>query len=328
MKKNIMIFILGLYLALLFAGTPKWITDLESAFPDKSFIRAVGEGRSEASAKKAALAELSSYFGQTIKSENQAVQISRQSDASYEEKLDLRCDLNSYSEVDLLCVHYTTAWYNKRTDSFYVCAYLDRAEFWDILKQKIESLASKLEALYKSAKLEKDLFKKSMILEEARSVYEECKLLFAKALAVYPSKFGQYEKILECFLEKLQELADLKRKVVVSVLVNGDKDGQIRAKLCELLRKYGITVCGEDKASAANSNYTLSAQVLWNDKKHNTVYSSTPQIDFTIKGSGNTGTVYSYSGSCEKVATYNVQTTEQMAISRLEELLDQLQLWR
>ena len=125
-----------------------------------------------------------------------------------------------------------------------------------------------------------------------------------------------------------QELADLKRKVVVSVLVNGDKDGQIRAKLCELLRKYGITVCGEDKASAANSNYTLSAQVLWNDKKHNTVYSSTPQIDFTIKGSGNTGTVYSYSGSCEKVATYNAQTTEQMAISRLEELLDQLQLWR
>ena len=328
MKKNIMIFILGLYSALVFAGTPKWITDLESAFPNENYIRAVGEGRSEASAKKAALAELSSYFGQTIKSENQAVQISRQSDASYEEKLDLRRDLNSYSEVDLLCVHYTTAWYNKRTDSFYVCAYLERAEFWDILKQKIESLASKLEALNKSAKLEKDLFKKSMILEEARSVFEECKQLFAIALAVYPSKFGQYEKILERFLEKLQELADLKRKVVVSVLVNGDKDGQIRAKLCELLRKNGITVCGEDKASAANSNYTLSAQVLWNDKKHNAVYSSTPQIEFTIKGLGNTGTVYSYSGSCEKVATYNAQTTEQMAVSRLEDLLDQLQLWR
>ena len=328
MKKNIMIFILGLYSALLFAGTPKWITDLESAFPDANYIRAVGEGRSEASAKKAALAELSSYFGQTIKSENQAVQISRQSDASYEEKLDLRRDLNSYSEVDLLCVHYTTAWYNKRTDSFYVCAYLDRAEFWDILKQNIESLSSKFEALNKSAKLEKDLFKKSMILEEARSVFEECKQLFAKALAVYPSKFGQYEKILERFLEKLQELADLKRKIVVSVLVNGDKDGQIRAKLCELLKKYGITVCGQDKTSAVNSNYTLSAQVLWNDKKINSLYSSTPQIEFTIKGSGNTGTVYSYSGSCEKVATYNAQTTEQMAISRLEELLDQLQLWR
>ena len=89
MKKNIMIFILGLYSALVFAGTPKWIIDFESAFPDENYIRAVGEGRSEASAKKAALAELSSYFGQTIKSENQAVQISRQSDASYEEKLDL-----------------------------------------------------------------------------------------------------------------------------------------------------------------------------------------------------------------------------------------------
>lgn len=324
MKKNIMIFILGLYSALVFAGTPKWITDLESAFPDKSFIRAVGEGRSEVSAKKAALAELSSYFGQTIKSENQAVQITKQSDVSYEEKLDLRRDLNTYSEVDLLCVHYTTAWYNKRTDRFYVCAYLERVEFWDILEQNIESLSSKFEALNKSAKLEKDLFKKSMILEEARSVYEECKLLFAKALAVYPSKFGQYEKI----LEKLQELADLKGKVVVSVLVNGDKNGQIRAKLCELLRKDGITVCGQDKTSAVNSNYTLSAQVLWNDKALNSIYSSTPQIEFTIKGPGNAGTVYSYSGICEKVATYNVQTTEQMAVSRLEELLDQLQLWR
>ena len=58
-----------MYSALCFASSPKWLTDLEKAFPAVDYIRAVGEGNSESSAKKSALSELSSYFNQTISSQ-------------------------------------------------------------------------------------------------------------------------------------------------------------------------------------------------------------------------------------------------------------------
>ena len=47
MKKQIInILILLMYSALCFASSPKWLTDLEKAFPTEDYVRAIGEGNS------------------------------------------------------------------------------------------------------------------------------------------------------------------------------------------------------------------------------------------------------------------------------------------
>ena len=323
MKRNVLIFILGLYSALVFAGVPKWITDVEKIFPSEDFIRAGGEGESECAARKAALTELSSYFGQTIKTEISAVQNTRQSNDVYKEKSDFVQNLNTSSKVDLFCVHYTQAWFNKKTGKYYVCAYIERDEMWQILEQKMDVLSAEFDSVMQNSKSEKESFKKLLILEKTESIFEEYEKLYQMSLAVYPKKCGQYEKVLESSMKILQELLILKNQISVSVKVYGDKQNKIRTKICEVLGKNGITTC---EASDSKSNYALIASVIWNDSQLNSVYSSKPQLKLTINGPQ--GTVFSYSGICEKVASYNLQTTENLAFLRLEELLDDIQLWR
>ena len=323
MKKNIVFFILGLYSALVFAGEPKWITDVEKVFPSEDFIRAGGEGVTESAAKKAALAELSSYFGQTIKTEISAVQNNRHSNYVYKEKSDFVQNLKTSSEVDLFCVHYTQAWFNKKTGKYYVCAYIERDEMWQILVQKMDVISAEFDSVIQNSKSEKEPFKKLLILEEAKSIYENYEQLYQMSLAGYPKKCGQYEAFLGSSLKSLQELLVLKNQIVVSVQVFGDKQNKVRTKICEVLTQKGIMISTENRTSA---NFALVASVIWNDSQLNSVYSSKPQLEFTINGPQ--GVVFSYSGTCEKVASYNLQTTENLAFLRLEELLDDIQLWR
>lgn len=323
MKRNVLIFILGLYSALVFAGEPKWITDVEKVFPSEDFIRADGEGMSEGAAKNAALAEVTTYFGQTIKTEISAVQNTRQLNDVYKEKSDFVQNLNSSSKVDLFCVHYTQAWFNKKTGKYYVCAYIERDEMWQILEQKMDVISAEFDSVVQNSKSEKEPFKKLLILEKAKSIYDEYAKLYQMSLAVYSKRCGQYEAVLESSLKSLQELLVLKSQIVVSVQVDGDKQNKVRTKICEVLTQKEIIISTENRTSA---NFALVASVIWNDSQLNSVYSSKPQLELTINGPQ--GVVFSYSGICEKVASYNLQTTENLAFLRLEELLDEIQLGR
>ena len=235
MKKNIVFFILGLYSALVFAGEPKWITDVEKVFPSEDFIRAGGEGVTESAAKKAALTELSSYFGQTVKTEISAVQNTRQSNDIYKEKSDFVQNLNTSSDVDLFCVHYIKAWFNKKTGKYYVCAYIERSEMWQILEQKMDVLSAEFDSVMQNSKSEKESFKKLLILEEAKGISEEYEKFYQMSLAVYPKKCGQYETFLESSMKSLQELLVLKSHIVVSVQVHCDRQNNVRTKICDVL---------------------------------------------------------------------------------------------
>ena len=114
MRKRITILIFTfLSSALCFASGPKWLTDLEKAFPTEDYVRAIGEGNSESSAKKSALSELSSYFNQTIYSQTQALRCIERDNSSYIEKGDVKQNLIASTKSDLFSVQYTNSVYEK-----------------------------------------------------------------------------------------------------------------------------------------------------------------------------------------------------------------------
>ena len=93
MRKRITFLIFTFLSSAFCFASPKWITDLEKAFPAEDYVRAVGEGNSESSAKKSALSELSSYFNQTISSQTNALRCIEQDNSSYKEKGDVKQNL-------------------------------------------------------------------------------------------------------------------------------------------------------------------------------------------------------------------------------------------
>lgn len=139
MKKLIInISILLMYSALCFASSPKWLTDLEKAFPTVDYIRTVGEGNSESSAKKAALSELSSYFNQTISSQTQSLKSIEREHSVHIQKDDVRQNLITSTKSELFSVQYTNTVYDKNLEKFYVCAYLVRKDVWNAISQKMD----------------------------------------------------------------------------------------------------------------------------------------------------------------------------------------------
>ena len=109
-KRTFFISLMFLCSVLCSAAAPAWKLNPEKQFPSEKYIRAIGEGNSEGAAKKAALAELSGYFSQTITAETESYQKSRMAGDNYGTSSDLRESVIVHSDSELFCVRYTDCW--------------------------------------------------------------------------------------------------------------------------------------------------------------------------------------------------------------------------
>ena len=313
-RHTVFISLLVLYSALCFAAAPAWKLNLEKQFPSEKYVRAIGEGTTEAAAKKSALAELSAYFSQTIIAESESYQKIRQAGAGNGTSSDLREKVIVHSDMELFCVSYTAAWTDPKSKKVFVCAFIDRKEAWDLITQKMKGLEDKCNQLSKLANNEKEPLKKQLLLTKAISLYSEYSELYEKAVTLFPKRGEQFEAFIRKMDGYMNELMLLKTSTAIQVKVAEDKGNSIYTKLSELLTRNGFLI-------SSDGRYQLSATVNWNEAKLNEVYSAYPNIKIVITGNGQT--FVSFNGECEKVAAYNQESMQRSAIFRLEELLEE-----
>ena len=315
MRKTIYFITLNiLYSALCYAAAPAWKLNLEKQFPSEKYVRTIGEGATESTAKKSALAELSAYFSQTIIAETESYQKLRQAGAGNGTSSDLRERVIVHSDTELFCVRYTAAWTDPKSKKIYVCAFIDRKEAWDLITQKMKGLEDKCNQLSKLVDKEMEPFKKLLFLTKVRPLYSEYSGLYEKAVALFPKRGEQFEAFIRKMEGYMNELMLLKASTAIQVKVAGDKGNSIYSKISELLMQKGFLI-------SPDGRYQLTATVNWNEVKQKEVYSAYPNIKIVITGNGRT--FASFNGECEKVAAYNQESMQRSAIFRLEELLEE-----
>lgn len=302
--------------ALCFASSPKWLTDLEKAFPTEDYVRAVGEGNSESSAKRSALSELSSYFNQTISSHTQALKCIERDNSSYIEKGDVKQNLIASTKSDLFSVQYTNSVYDKRNEKYYVCAYLSRKDVWTVISQKMAVLMNSCESSLRQINKETEILNQLIQLNRTEQLYSDFYLLYEISLAIYPHRCSEYTSFAEKIVSELSALSSIRVQATIKVIVNGDKQNRIKGKICSLLSQNGITV------SETNARYVLNTDVLWNESQFNGIYSCIPQIQITVSNN-NTGLAF-FAAKCERLSAYNQETIEQISFANLEEQLEVL----
>lgn len=183
MKKHIVIIsLIVMYSALCFASSPKWLIDLEKAFPSDLYIRAVGEGVSESSAKKVALSELSAYFHQTISFQTQSLKRIDREDSYFKETADVRQKLNTSTESELFSVQYTKSFYDKNSNKFYICAYIEKDHAWNVISQKMDITAGACKSYLDSVKNEPEDLLKVINLNRAEKFFAKFNSLYEMAL--------------------------------------------------------------------------------------------------------------------------------------------------
>ena len=271
-----------MYSALCFASSPKWLTDLDKAFPTVDYIRTVGEGNSDSSAKKAALSELSSYFNQTISSQTQALKSIERDNSVHIQKDDVRQNLITSTKSELFSVQYTNTVYDKHLEKFYVCAYLVRKDVWNVISQKMDVVMNNCKSSLKQIHKETEILNQLIQVNRTEKLYSDFYSLYEMALAIYPHRCSEYTAFAEKIVLELSVLSSIRAQAAIKVIVNGDKQNRINGKICSLLSQNGITVVEK------NARYVLNADVIWNESKFNGIYSSTHQIQITVSNN-NTG---------------------------------------
>lgn len=304
-----------MYSALCFASSPKWLTDLEKAFPAEDYVRAVGEGNSETFAKKAALSELSSYFNQTISSQTQALKSIEREHSVHIQKDDVRQNLITSTKSELFAVQYTNTVYDKHLEKFYVCAYLVRKDVWNVISHKMDVVMNNCKSSLKQIKKETEILNQLIQLNRTAQLYSDFYSLYEMALAIYSHRCSEYTAFAEKIVLELSVLSSIRAQAAIKVIVNGDKQNRIKGKICSLLSQNGITVV------ETNARYVLSADVFWNESQFNGIYSCIPQIQITVSNN-NTGLAF-FAAKCERLSAYNQETIKQIAFVSLEEQLEE-----
>ena len=315
MRKIISILILTFLSSAFCFASPKWITDLEKVYPSEKYIRAIGEAGSETAAKKAAVSAVAEYFNQEISTQTFVAQSIHKDDSDYKEKADIAQKIVSSSGASLFAVEYTSSFYDKRSQKYFVCAYLERSTAWKIISQKVDvAMAAYKETVRESEGLTEPL-SKIIMLNKAKKVFEDFFELYRTALVIYPNKCDSMTEFAKMAYADLAQLDLLKNQAIISITTRGDKQNRIQTKLASILSANGLLTTSQ------KGSYTLTANISWNESEFNGVYSSYPQIQIII--TNGTKTIASYSGQCEKTAAYNYDSMIRSAIFSLEELLDE-----
>lgn len=315
MRKIISILILTFLSSAFCFAAPKWITDLEKVFPSEKYIRAIGEAGFETAAKKAAVSAVAEYFNQEISTQTFVAQSIHKNDSNYQEKADIAQNIVSSSGASLFALEYTSSFYDKRSQKYFVCAYLERSTAWKIISQKVDvAMAAYKETVRESESLAEPL-SKIILLNKAKKAFEDFFEIYKTALVIYPNKCDGMTTFAKTALADLAQLDLLKNQSAITITTKSDKQNIIETKLTSILSSNGLLTTSQ------NGCYTLTANINWNESEFNGVYSSYPQIQIAI--TNGTKTIASYSGQCEKTAAYNYDSMTRSAIFSLEELLDE-----
>lgn len=315
MRKIISILILTFLSSAFCFASPKWITDLEKEFPSEKYIRSIGEAGSETAAKKAAVSAVAEYFKQEISTQTFVAQSIHKNDSDYQEKADIAQKVVSSSGASLFALEYTSSFYDKRSQKHFVCAYLERSTAWKIISQKIDVAITTYKDTVREVEGLKESLSKIIMLNKAKKIYEDFCSLYVTALVIYPNKCDSMTAFAKKASADLAQLDLLKNQATITIRTTGDKQKIIQTKLASILTSNGLLVASQ------NGSYTLTANISWNESEFNGIYSSYPQIQITI--TNGTKNIASYSGQCEKTATYNYDSMTRSAIFSLEELLDE-----
>ena len=315
MRKIISLLILTFLSSAFCFASPKWITDLEKVFPSEKYIRAIGEAGSETAAKKAAVSAVAEYFNQEISTQTFVAQSIHKADSDYQEKADIAQKIVSSAGASLFAVEYTSSFYDKRSQKYFVCAYLERSTAWKIISQKADVAMAAYKKTVRDVESQTEPLAKIIMLNKAEKIFEDFFALYRTALVIYPNKCDSMTTFAKTALAVLAQLDLLKNQSAITIITTGDKQNRIQTKLASILSSNGLLVASQ------KGSYTLSANIFWNESEFNDVYSSYPQIQITI--TNGTKSIASYSGQCEKTAAYNYDTMTRSAIFSLEELLEE-----
>lgn len=286
MKKNIFAFFFVFSACFLFAAKnkmPEWITLPSGVYPAEKYMNGTGSGTNRETAELEAVRNLSSVFGQTVKSNTAASKKMERAlsegKVSFSSAENLQQNITSQIEAEnLIGIEIAEYFYNKPEKKWYAVAILEREKTAAVYQKYIEKNdAAVRKAIKESEKNPGTFYGYSEICFAAEIASENDKLV--KNLTVIDFESGNEisKKIVS-----LQNTQLAKKKfaenITIYVQISGDKDNKIKSAFQDIFSKYGFKT-SPSKKEKYNLEGKYSSEISQKGKIIYCVYSL--DLDFS-----------------------------------------------
>lgn len=286
MKKNIFAFFFVFSACFLFAAKnkmPRWITLPSDVYPAEKYMNGTGSGKNRETAELEAVRNLSSVFGQTVKSNTTASKKMEQAlsegKVSFSSAENLQQNITSQIEAEnLIGIEIAEYFYNKPEKKWYAVAILEREKTAAVYQKYIEKNdAAVRKAIKESEKNPGTFYGYSEICFAAEIASENDKLVKNLTVIDFESGSEISKKIVS-----LQNTQLIKKKfaenITIYVQISGDKDNKIKSAFQDIFSKYGFKT-SPSKKEKYNLEGKYSSEISQKGKIIYCVYSL--DLDFS-----------------------------------------------
>lgn len=286
MKKNIFAFFFVFSACFLFAAKnkmPEWITLPSGVYPAEKYMNGTGSGTNRETAELEAVRNLSSVFGQTVKSNTAASKKMERAlsegKVSFSSAENLQQNITSQIEAEnLIGIEIAEYFYNKPEKKWYAVAILEREKTAAVYQEYIEKNdAAVRKAIKESEKNPGTFYGYSEICFAAEIASENDKLVKNLTVIDFESGSEISKKIVS-----LQNTQLAKKKfaenITIYVQISGDKDNKIKSAFQDIFSKYGFKT-SPSKKEKYNLEGKYSSEISQKGKITYCVYSL--DLDFS-----------------------------------------------
>lgn len=286
MKKNIFAFFFVFSACFLFAAKnkmPRWITLPSDVYPAEKYMNGTGSGTNRETAELEAVRNLSSVFGQTVKSNTAASKKMEQAlsegKVSFSSAENLQQNITSQIEAEnLIGIEIAEYFYNKPEKKWYAVAILEREKTAAVYQKYIEKNdAAVRKAIKESEKNPGTFYGYSEICFATEIASENDKLVKNLTVIDFESGSEISKKIVS-----LQNTQLTKKKfaenITIYVQISGDKDNKIKSAFQDIFSKYGFKT-SPSKKEKYNLEGKYSSEISQKGKIIYCVYSL--DLDFS-----------------------------------------------
>lgn len=286
MKKNIFAFFFVFSACFLFAAKnkmPEWIALPSGVYPAEKYMNGTGSGTNRETAALEAVRNLSSVFGQTVKSNTAASKKMERAlsegKVSFSSAENLQQNITSQIEAEnLIGIEIAEYFYNKPEKKWYAVAILEREKTAAVYQKYIEKNdAAVRKAIKESEKNPGTFYGYSEICFAAEIASENDKLVKNLTVIDFESGSEISKKIVS-----LQNTQLTKKKfaenITIYVQISGDKDNKIKSAFQDIFSKYGFKT-SPSKKEKYNLEGKYSSEISQKGKIIYCVYSL--DLDFS-----------------------------------------------
>jgi hypothetical protein len=239
---------------------PAWVDSVESVYRSLQYVAAVGYASNREMAEKNALANLTGFFGQSIKADQTikntySEAVKKGVTAGWTDDIHIENIINTSASLDTLAgADIREVWHDTKNNVYYAAAVMEKAKAAAIYTEMVIANQNLINNLI------------TMTSGEKNSMYGFSRYQLAAATADINTTYANVLKLLDALVPAglvkgdvyRLEAQNIAKTIPVGIIVKNDKAGRIQGAFAKALSDVGFRSGGNNSRYILNVNITVS----------------------------------------------------------------------